>query len=303
MMAVAPPSLDRLVDVHEPTTRDVRDLIAAQFPEWAELPVTPVLHQGWDNRTFRLGEELSVRLPSAEGYAAAVAKEDQWLPHLSRHLRLPVPAPVAIGRPTVTFPLPWSVRRWLPGETLAVSTAVDPAEFAVDLAGFLRDLRAVPTEDGPAAGRQSMFRGCHPSAYSDDVRRALDELGDAVDRPACERMWAEAVDGDGWTGAPVWFHGDVAAGNLLVEEGRLSAVIDFGTCGVGDPACDLVMAWTWFDADHRHLFREAVDLPGDVWRRAHGWALWKALISLAGTPAPQEVHRSVIHEIITGTII
>lgn len=268
---------------------DVRALVTAQFPQWAHLPVSPVLRQGWDNRTFRLGDELSVRIPSAAGYVAAVAKEDRWLPHLARHLEIPVPVPVALGRPSASTPFPWSVRRWLPGETVASSREVDGRALAIGLGDFLRNLRTVPAEGGPVAGEQTMFRGASPRAYSDGVQRALDLLGDAVDRVSCQRIWSEATTGGEWSGPPVWFHGDVAAGNLLVTAGLLSAVIDFGTCGVGDPACDLVMAWTWFDVEHCGVFREAVGLPDDVWRRARGWALWKALISVAGSPGPDPV--------------
>ncbi|QNP74556.1 aminoglycoside phosphotransferase family protein [Streptomyces roseirectus] len=262
----------------------VRDLIAGQFPEWAGLPVRPVERQGWDNRTFRLGEELSVRLPSAAGYVAAVAKEDRWLPFLARELTTPVPAPVAVGRPASGYPFPWSVRRWLPGESVD-SGAVDRLRLARDLGEFLRRLREVPADGGPVAGLHSWYRGCHPSVYGDQAAESLVTLADVVDVAACRRVWGEALVSV-WPSAPVWFHGDVSAGNLLVEDGRLSAVIDFGTCGTGDPACDLVIAWTYFEGAERKVFREAVGLPDEVWRRARGWALWKALVVLAGLSSP-----------------
>ncbi|MGY0007585.1 aminoglycoside phosphotransferase family protein [Micromonospora sp. I033] len=266
-----------MVDIDEEL---VRRLVAAQFPRWAHLPITAVRQQGWDNRTFRLGDQLTVRLPSAEGYAPGIAKEDRCLPALARHLPLPVPEPVATGRPGASYPYPWSVRRWLPGDTLAAAGTVDRPAVARDLGAFLTALRRAPTAGGPAAGRHSCFRGCHPSAYGDEVEQALHVLRGRVDRAACQDVWARA-QASAWASAPVWFHGDVAAGNLLVTGGRLAAVIDFGTCGVGDPACDLVLAWTWFTGPERQLFREAVGLPDDAWRRARGWALWKALICLA----------------------
>jgi aminoglycoside phosphotransferase (APT) family kinase protein len=262
----------------------VRELIGAQFPQWAGLPVTPVPHQGWDNRTFRLGDGLAVRLPSADGYVAAVAKEDRWLPVLAGHVPLPVPAPVGVGRPAPDYPFPWSVRQWLDGETLEHATDVDRIRLATDVGQFLTVLRQAPAH-GPAGGRHSFFRGCHPSVYGDEVEQALDRLGDAVDQPACRAIWARALT-SAWPAAPVWFHGDVAAGNLLVRDGRLAAVIDFGTCGVGDPACDLVFAWTWCEGDERKAFREAIGQNPDTWHRARGWALWKALISLVGRSGP-----------------
>jgi aminoglycoside phosphotransferase (APT) family kinase protein len=264
----------------------VRTLVSDQFPEWSDLPVEPVPHQGWDNRTFRLGEQLAVRLPSAEGYVAAVEKEDRCLPVLAGHLPLPVPEPVAVGRPTATYPFPWSVRRWLPGDTVEVAaTGIDRTRLARDLGGFLTALRQAPARQGPAAGLHSYFRGCHPSAYGDQVETALEKLEGVVDVAACEAVWASALT-SAWPLPPTWFHGDVAVGNLLATDGALSAVIDFGTSGVGDPACDLVMAWTYFEGDERKVFREATGLPDDTWRRARGWALWKALVTMAGLSSP-----------------
>ncbi|GAA3781866.1 aminoglycoside phosphotransferase family protein [Micromonospora maritima] len=279
----------------------VRTLVATQFPQWAHLPVAAVTRQGWDNRTFRLGDDLLVRLPSAEGYASGIAKEDRCLPILARHLPLPVPEPVATGEPAAGYPYPWSVRRWLPGDTLEAAHDLDRAAVARDLAAFLVALRRIPTAGGPAAGRHSAFRGCHPSVYGDDVEQALERLGDRVDGDACREVWARALT-SAWPDAPVWFHGDVAAGNLLVAGGRLAAVIDFGACGVGDPACDLVPAWTWCVGVERAVFRDAVGLDADAWRRARGWALWKALVSVAyGEGSPVEPLR-VLAEVLADPV-
>lgn len=271
-----------------------RALVAEQFPQWKNLPIAPVAWQGWDNRTFRLGDELTVRLPSAAGYVAAVEKEDRCLPILAPQLPLPVPEPVATGRPSPEYPFPWSVRRWLPGETLLAADDVDREQLAGDLGRFLVALRQAPAEPGPAAGRHSFFRGCHPSVYADQVEAALAVLKTDVDVAACQAVWAQAMP-SAWESAPTWFHGDIAAGNLLTVDGRLSAVIDFGTCGVGDPACDLVMAWTYFTGRQRQLFREAVDLPDTAWRRARGWALWKALITIADSSSldPEGARRTL----------
>jgi aminoglycoside phosphotransferase (APT) family kinase protein len=267
--------------VPEPTTAIVEALIADQFPHWAHLPVTPVPRQGWDNRTFRLGTDLSVRLPSAAAYVAAVAKEDQCLPALAAHLPLPVPEPVAIGRPSEAYPHPWSVRRWLEGETLLDAPDVDRGRLADDLGKILTILRAVPAAGGPAAGQHSFYRGCHPSAYADQVQRSLRLLEGAVDTEACQAVW-DAGMRSVWARGPVWFHGDIAPGNLLTTDGVLSALIDFGTCGVGDPACDLQIAWTYFTGDERRRFRAAAGLDDATWARARAWTLWKALIMIAG---------------------
>jgi aminoglycoside phosphotransferase (APT) family kinase protein len=241
----------------------VRDLVAAQFPHWKILDVVPAPHQGNDNRTFRLGDELSVRLPSAEAYAAGVMKEDRVLPLLSGKVSVALPDIVATGQPSDQFPLPWSVRRWLPGETLERASWVDREQVAEQLGGFLVDLRRAPAAGGTACGRHSFFRGCHPSVYSDEVQQALDLLGETIDRKASEKIWAEAVR-SAWSHDPVWFHGDLAGGNILVQDQTVSAVIDFGTCGVGDPACDLVIAWTFMDQE-RECFRRATQLDDDTW--------------------------------------
>ena len=256
----------------------VRRLVAGQLPRWADLPVTPVDVDGWDNRTYRLGDRLTVRLPTAAGYAPAVEKEDRWLPVLAPHLPLPVPVPVALGQPTAEYPFRWSVRPWLDGETARHGRVGDPVGFAEDVAGFLRALWSVDPAGGPAAGEHSFFRGCDPAHYDDETRRALVTLGGRVDGTRAAAVWDEALAAT-WHGPAVWFHGDVAEGNLLVRDGRLSAVIDFGTSGVGDPACDLVLAWTFLSGTSRRAFRDAVGQDDAAWARARGWALWKALIT------------------------
>ncbi|MEO7060524.1 MAG: aminoglycoside phosphotransferase family protein [Lapillicoccus sp.] len=260
----------------------VRRLVADQFPEWAGRPVTAVVPGGVDNRTFRLGDDLSVRLPAGPGYASQVAKEQRWLPVLGRQLPLAVPAPVGLGAPGQGYPFAWSVYRWLDGETAAAAGGVDLLSLAVDLGGFLTALRQVDPTGGPGPGEHNFFRGGPLRTYEGETHAAIAALGDAVDGVACAAVWREAM-GATWGAAPVWLHGDVAAGNLLLCEGRLSAVIDFGTSGVGDPACDLVIAWTLFEGTSRAAFRRAVGLDDGTWARARGWAIWKALITLAGT--------------------
>lgn len=283
--STTPQPRDRLARV-DITVDLVRRLVAGQFPHWSHLPIRPVATQGNDNRTFRLGEHLAVRLPSHESYVAAISKEDRFLPLLAAHLSAPVPAPVATGSPTQEYPYPWSVRRWLSGEAPDRDPRLDRTRFARDLGAFVRELRTVPVhDDGPAAGLHSFYRGCHPSVCGNQIDAALVHTGDRVDVDACKDIWRDAVQ-TAWSAAPVWFHGDVAVGNLLVADGRLAAVIDFGTCGVGDPACDLVIAWTFLVGDERQTFREAVGLPDDAWARARGWALWKALITVTDPESP-----------------
>lgn len=257
----------------------VRRLVAAQFPQWGHLPVRPVEHDGWDNRTYRLGSAMAVRLPTAVGYVLAVAKEHRWLSLLARSLPVPVPVVLAVGRPGEGYPFHWSVRGWLDGRPAARHSIDDLRGLAIDVAAFLCALRGIDPTGGPEAGAHSFFRGAALTHYDAQTRRALGELTGRIDTAAAESVWNDALAAT-WRGAPVWFHGDVAAGNLLVANGRLAAVIDFGTCGVGDPACDLVIAWTLFTGTSRAAFRDAVDADPATWARARGWALWKAVITL-----------------------
>ena len=258
----------------------VRRLVAGQFPQWADRPVTPVKVDGWDNRTYRLGEDMTVRLPTHASYAPAVDKEDRWLPVLAPHLPVPIPSPLALGQPGEGYPFHWSVRRWMDGETATPSRIGSMTSFAESIAGFIRALQAIDASGGPPAGTHSFYRGASPSHYDGETRDAVDALGSRIDGRSALAVWDAAL-APPYDGPPVWFHGDIAEGNLLVREGALAGVIDFGTSGVGDPACDLVIAWTFFDGASRSAFRRAVAQDEGIWERARGWALWKALISLA----------------------
>jgi len=261
--------------------RLVRRPIAVQFPRWADLAIRPAEPQGHDNRTFRLGEALAVRLPSGPHYAAQIEKEQAWLPRLAPHLPLPIPAPIAVGAPGEGYPFAWSVNRWLAGDTARPGAIVDPVEFATDVAAFLRALQLIDATGGPPPGPHCFWRGGALATYDDETRQAIATLGDVIDGDAATAVWEAALVAE-WRGPDVWFQGDVAANNLLVgPDGRLCAVIDFGCAGVGDPACDLVLAWTLLDSDAREAFRDAIDLDAGTWARARGWALWKALILLA----------------------
>lgn len=258
----------------------VRRLIAAQFPQWRGLPVTPVEVEGWDNRTYRLGDDMTVRLPTAAGYVPAVAKEDEWLPRLAPALPVAVPRILARGAPGEGYRFPWSVRGWLPGATADRGPIDDMSQFAVSVAEFIRALQRCDTVGGPLAGEHSWYRGTSPAHYDEQTRGCLAALNGRVETARAVVVWNAALTAE-WRGVPVWFHGDVASGNLLVVDGKLAAVIDFGTSGVGDPACDLVIAWTFFAGASREAFRQAIGQDEGTWARARGWALWKALLVLA----------------------
>jgi len=262
----------------------VRRLVAARFPQWARLDIAPVPAGGWDNRTFRLGADMSVRLPSHARYAAQVTKEHEWLPRLAPGLPLAISASLAIGEPAEGYPWPWSVRRWIEGEPVSSARIADSDALAGSLAQFLTALHRIDAREGPPPGEHNFHRGGDLSTYDAEVRQALADLGGSVDGAAAKAVWEQAL-GSRWSRDPVWVHGDVSAGNLLARDGRLVAVIDFGCCAVGDPACDLAIAWTFLDDTAREVFRQGLDLDAAGWERARGLALWKALITLAADRA------------------
>jgi len=269
------------------------ELVRAQFPQWADLAVEPIANSGWDNRTFRLGERLCLRFPSAESYAAQVEKEQRWLPRLAPRLPLAIPVPVAMGRPGRGYPWHWSVLRWLEGEDAAVGRIDDASHCASALAHFLVALQRVDAAGGPGPGQHNFWRGGPLATYDGETREALSNLCGRVDTEAAVAIWESALEAR-WHGTPVWIHGDVAAANLLLKDGRLSGVIDFGCSGVGDPACDRTIAWTLFSGASRAAFAQGLALDHATWARARGWALWKALITVAGLAGtnPLEVARA-----------
>lgn len=255
-------------------------LVASQFPQWADLRIVPVALDGWDNTTFRLGDELCVRLPSAGAYEAQVEKEHRWLPILARHLPLRIPEPVAMGQPGEGFARKWSIYRWIEGETASTGRIASLTTFASSLAGFLGALHAIDARGGPPPGTHNSFRGGAIGTYDTQTRHSIQLLADEINPEAATDVW-EAALASTWDRIPVWVHGDVTASNLLVADRELRAVIDFGCAAVGDPACDLVMAWTFFTDESRAVFRRASALDEATWARGRGWALWKALITLA----------------------
>ncbi len=271
----------------------VSQLVAAQFPQWADLPVTTVELNGWDNITFRLGDDMSVRLPSADAYVLQVDKEHRWLPVLAPQLPVPIPEPLAKGVPGCGFPRPWSVYRWRAGEHATVERVADLNRFATDLADVLAALYKIDPAGGPPPGAHSFFRGGPLSTYDADTREAISALAGEIDVNAATEVWETALAAT-WPHPPVWVHGDVAAANLLVVDGALSAVIDFGCSAVGDPACDVTIAWTFFFGENCAAFRDRLPLDANTWARGRGWALSKALTTHLGAlrTNPADVDRA-----------
>ncbi|MGN4422316.1 aminoglycoside phosphotransferase family protein [Bacillus cereus group sp. MYBK30-1] len=259
-------------------TELVKRLVQEQFPEWAHLEIKPVKFSGHDNRTFHLGKQMSVRLPSDAAYVPQVEKENKWLPILSKEITLPISSPIAKGNPSAEYPWPWSINKWIEGETVTKENVHNLNEFATDLGSFLVELQSIDASNGPKAGAHNFYRGGLISVYDEEARVAIENNKDVFDETLLKHLWDLALRST-WERTPVWVHGDIAPGNLLIKDGKLCAVIDFGILGVGDPACDAAMAWTFFDKNSRNVFKEVLCMDEETWNRARGWALWKALIT------------------------
>ena len=255
----------------------VRRLLATQFPRWADLPIGRVPSSGTDNALYRLGDDLVARLPRVER-AVPDADTDAWLPKLAPHLPLAVPEKLATGMPGDGYPWRWSIYRWLHGETITPEGLTDPLQAARDLARFVGVLEGIDATGGPLPARDR--RGGPLAPRDGRVRAAIAACGDLIDARTVTAAWEDALAAPAWDGAPVWVHGDLQAGNVLGRDGHLSAVIDWGALAVGDPACDLLAAWSLFSAHARDVFRAELGSDEATWRRGRGWALSTALIAL-----------------------
>ncbi|GIG64698.1 aminoglycoside phosphotransferase family protein [Phytomonospora endophytica] len=256
----------------------VARLLTAQFPRWAGRPLRPAA-SGTDNITYRLGTDLAVRLPRTPGTQHQVGLDGTWLPRLAPHLPLAVPELLALGEPGEGYPFNWGVYRWLDGEDFDLAR-VDPHQAAADLAGFVHSLQAIDATGAPVPADDPFERGT-PLAPRDTLfREALDELRDEFDTGLLLAFWERSLAATPWQGPPVWIHGDLMSGNLLMNSGHLSAVIDFATLRAADPAGDLLAAWYVFDAQTRQTYRSELGVDDDTWARARGWALSLSLIAI-----------------------
>ena len=272
-----------------------RKLIAEQFPEYANLPIKDVEKQGHDNRTYRLGEHMLIRMPTAADYALKVPKEQELLPQLAKRLSVSIPAPIKMGKPSTDYPYPFSIYKWLPCKSinLLTLTAQDKEQLAFDLAKFLKELQMITDVEGPGPGQHNWWRGDHVTVYDKGAREQIAELAEVIDAVQALALWDKK---------PVWIHGDFAIDNILMDSGKLSAVIDFGGAAVGDPACDLVIAWTYLSGKAREIFISKMNIDPDTWLRACAWALWKAtfeLCQIADKNSPEAgLQKRIIVEVI-----
>lgn len=248
-------------------------LVAEQFPAYAHRSVTPFRSAGTVNAIFRLGDDLSVRLPLKPDWVGDLDREWTWLPRLAPRLTLEIPEPVGRGRPSLGYPLPWAIYGWIEGRPYADGLVDDESQAAAELAQFVGELRrAAPTERAPAAGRRPLRE------LDVATRESIDAAATAIDRHRATAAWDFALQAQPWSGPPVWIHTDLLRPNLLVDGGRLRAVIDFGGAGIGDPAADVIAAWSVFGPTGRAVFRAALEVDDDTWNRARGFALHQAAV-------------------------
>jgi aminoglycoside phosphotransferase (APT) family kinase protein len=252
----------------------VRRLLASQFPQWAELPLARVESIGTDFAIYRLGDALAVRLPRIDWAAAQPGREQEWLPRLAPHLPLAVPVPLATGEPGEGYPWRWSVVPWLPGGDLTVEAPADDRDAARQLAEFVLALQGIEPTGAPRARFASLER------RDAATREAIAKLDGELDTTAAIAAWERALRLSLWDGPPLWSHGDLLPGNLLAADGRLSGVIDFGCLGAGDPACDLLPAWSLFREEARDVYRAALGVDDTTWARGRAFALSAGLLQV-----------------------
>jgi aminoglycoside phosphotransferase (APT) family kinase protein len=280
----------------------VARLVSAQFPEWSSLRLSRLESSGTDNVMYRLGGELAVRLPRLPSAALQVEKEQRWLPHLAGALPLEIPSPVAGGEPGFGYPWRWSVYRWIPGVEATVQPPHDLTLAAHDLGRFVAALHAIDPAGGPSPGPHNSFRG-EPLVRRDSAtREAIAELAGVIDADTAASAWEAALAAPTRENGPVWVHGDLTPANLLIQDDALSAVIDFGCLGVGDPAADAPAAWSVFTAATRGAFRAAARFDDATWARGRGWALSFGLIALPyyvhSNPGLAGIARRTIDEVL-----
>lgn len=254
----------------------VKKLVEEQFPKWKDLKITPVKNSGHDNRTFHLGKGMTIRLPSHQRYSPQIEKEFKWLPKLKPYISIEISSPLALGVPSKEFPFHWSINKYIEGTSLLETSLEDQRNLAIDLNRFLRELQNTDTTGGPKAGKANFFRGGNLRVYDNETKQALLLLEKTLPVAVLKKVWTTSINSH-WNKEPVWIHGDIAPGNLIIKDDKLNAVIDFGILGIGDPACDYAMAWSYFNSSTRKFFLKG--LSDETINRARGWALWKSIIT------------------------
>jgi aminoglycoside phosphotransferase (APT) family kinase protein len=252
----------------------VTRLLIEQFPHLAKHSAILVRSTGTVNAIYRIGLELYVRLPRLEQWAESIANEWAWLPKFAPRLSLKIPRPVALGKPTDYYPCRWAIYRWIEGSEYEDALVNDERQAASDLVDFILELRSVDMEGAPRGGRRPL------SDLDSITQSAIDSSSGLIDKEAVSAAWLHSLEAPSWDGTPVWLHGDLLKSNLLVQKGHLYAVLDFGGVGIGDPAADVVPAWSVFNKEGREAIRAGLKVNDGTWRRARGYALHQAIMKI-----------------------
>ncbi|GAB2794350.1 aminoglycoside phosphotransferase family protein [Streptomyces chlorus] len=261
----------------------VRSLLKAQRPEWADLSLSPA-GAGTDNTMYRLGDDLLIRLPRTSGNGESLRKELDWLPRLAPLLSCPIPEPVHAGTPTNDFPLLWSVYRWIDGDEARPDTIQDWASFGADLAAVVRELHGIGLMGATRAGELSWYRGGGLEPCDEWISGCFDDcrstVGSELDVDTLERLWRAALALPEPSGPQVWLHGDLKPTNLLVRDGRLHALIDFGGLSIGHPDAEHATLWD-LPPQARQAYWDTVNLDTPAWTRARAWAIAVAVSGIS----------------------
>ena len=268
---------------------NVNNLIKEQFQEYSHLEIKPVETSGWDNKTFKLGESISIRLPSAECYINQVNKEQKWLPILKQHLSIPISEPIKMGLPSSDYPWNWSIYKWINGKSANIYNFNENClnKIALELANFLNELHTIDISldlnNELTAGDHNFHRGGSLEFYNNEFINNITNLKNNnfdIDYEKINIIWQKAISSK-WNNKSVFIHGDLSSGNIIIENNNLKGIIDFGQLGIGDPACDLVISWTFLDNESRKIFKLNLNnIDADTWIRAYGWCIWKSIITI-----------------------
>jgi len=264
-----------LIDEHA-----LQQALSQQLPHLAGLPIQRLGQSGTDNHIFRLGEHYCIRLPRHAEAAAQLKKEGDYLGHL-QDLPLATPQLIAQGQPFSGYTHNWAVYTWIDGTDLHRGTAIAPSTIAESLGSFLQALWACDATNGPATGRQNNYRGTSLHQRDKLTRQAIHTLSDEFPEQNLLKIWETAYKANPHEGQPIWLHGDLHAANILAKDGALVGIIDWGLMGIGDPAVDLMPAWSLMDQNTRAIFRDITNVSETTWLRGMGWSLSVATIAYA----------------------
>lgn len=259
----------------------VYKLLKNQCPHWAKLSLRTINSSGTDNALFRLGNEYVIRLPRVEWAPGSIStninKEHKWLPKLAKFLKIPISAPIFKGVPDNDYPWLWTIIPWNEGDNPSFEKYNEYELLAKDLAHFLNEIHEIRLPNGP-----NSRRGAPLKELNEETKKAIKELEGEINIQSITSLWDKLSCLPSWSEEPVWIHGDFLPGNILIQNNRLNAVIDFSDVGMGDPACDLVVSWSLLNAHSRKIFRENLrNIDNNTWERGRGWALSIAVIMLS----------------------